>query len=63
MQRELDISVVPILLTVDGKEIADDALAPHELLAAGTLSTAAPSAGCVHPAPCASARIPTACWC
>ena len=45
MQRELDIGVVPILLTVDGKEIADDALAPHELLAAGTLSTAAPSAG------------------
>lgn len=45
LQRELDIGVVPILLTVDGSEIADDALAPHELLAAGTLSTAAPSPG------------------
>ncbi|MCY4629502.1 MAG: DegV family protein, partial [bacterium] len=29
LQRELDISVVPILLTVDGNEVADDALAPH----------------------------------
>lgn len=45
LQRELDIGVVPILLTVDGSEIADDALAPRELLAAGTLSTAAPSPG------------------
>ena len=45
LQRELDIGVVPILLTVDGHEIADDALSPHALLAAGTLSTAAPSPG------------------
>ncbi|MDE0653534.1 MAG: DegV family protein [bacterium] len=45
LQHELDIGVVPILLTVDGNEVADDALEPHELLAAGTLSTAAPSPG------------------
>ena len=45
LQRELAIDVVPILLTVDGDEIPDDALAPHELLDAGTLSTAAPSPG------------------
>ena len=45
LQRELDISVVPILLTIDGNEVADDALAPHELLTAGPLSTAAPGPG------------------
>lgn len=45
LQRDLDISVVPILLTVDGDEVADDALTPRELLAAGSLSTAAPSPG------------------
>ena len=45
LQRDLDITVVPILLTVDGQEVADDALSPGELLAAGTLSTAAPGPG------------------
>lgn len=45
LQRELDVAVVPILLTVDGEEVADDALSPSELLAAGTLSTAAPGPG------------------
>ncbi|MCY3786579.1 MAG: DegV family EDD domain-containing protein [bacterium] len=45
LQRELGVTVVPILLTVDGEEVADDALSPAELLAAGTLSTAAPGPG------------------
>ena len=45
LQRELGVGVVPILLTVDGNEVSDDALTPHELLAAGALSTAAPSPG------------------
>ncbi len=45
LQRQLDIGVVPILVSVDGNEIADDAMAPHELLAAGRLRTSAPSPG------------------
>ncbi len=45
LQRELDVGVVPILLTVDGEEMADDALTPTDLLAAGALSTAAPGPG------------------
>ena len=45
LQRDLDVTVVPILLSVDGEEMADDALPPTELLAAGTLSTAAPGPG------------------
>ncbi len=45
LQRELDVTVVPILLTVDGEEMADDALSPTDLLGAGALSTAAPGPG------------------
>lgn len=45
LQRELDVTVVPILLTVDGEEVADDALDPADLLKAGALSTAAPGPG------------------
>lgn len=45
LQDRLDIGVVPILLTIDGDEVPDDALAPQDLLAAGTLRTAAPSPG------------------
>ena len=45
IQRGFDIGVVPILLTIDGEEVPDDALSPDELLAAGTLSTAAPGPG------------------
>ena len=45
LRTELDVGVVPILLTVDGDQIADDALGPEALLAAGTLATAAPGPG------------------
>jgi DegV family protein with EDD domain len=45
LQSELDVTVVPILLTIDGEEVADDALDPADLLTAGTLSTAAPGPG------------------
>lgn len=45
LQRELGVTVVPILLTIDGEEVADDSLSPTELLAAGALSTAAPGPG------------------
>ena len=45
LQRDFDVTVVPILLTIDGEEVADDALTPSDLLSAGTLSTAAPGPG------------------
>ncbi|MCE2524479.1 MAG: DegV family protein [Acidimicrobiia bacterium] len=45
LERRLDITVVPILLTIDGEQVADNALPPRDLLAAGRLSTAAPGPG------------------
>ena len=45
LQDELDIGVVPILLTVDGNEVPEGAMTPQALLAAGRLRTAAPSPG------------------
>ena len=45
LESEFDITVVPILLTIDGEQVADNALSPRDLLAAGKLSTAAPGPG------------------
>ena len=45
LQQQLNIGVVPLLLTVDGREVAENAMAPDDLLAAGELRTAAPSPG------------------